>query len=108
MSLEWYGDKIKLDINNASVKFLIRATNLVQRDAKLLVPVDTGNLRVSIVKAVDNNKLEGSVSTNTEYAPSIEFGTRRQRAQPFMRPALNDNKANILKIAEQEIKKVVN
>lgn len=28
------------------------------------------------------------VGSNVEYAPYVEFGTRHQAAQPFMRPAL--------------------
>lgn len=134
----WYGDPKKKDVKDAMVRFLIRGTNLVQTHAKLIITanknVDTGNLRSSIVKAVDNSKLNGTVSTNVEYAPYIEFGTGRfaeggggrstpwrffsdrygwvttsgHIAYPFMRPALNDNKKKLVKIAEIEVAKGVN
>ena len=33
--------------------------------------------------------LEAEVGTNVEYALYVEFGTSKQSAQPFMRPALD-------------------
>ncbi len=49
----------------------------IQRDAKKLAPTNTGRLRNSIVTNVkkENSELVGSVSTNVEYAPYMEFGT---------------------------------
>lgn len=140
MAIEYreYYDPKKKDVHDAMVRFLIRGTNLVQAHAKLIITanknVDIGHLRSSIVKAVDNSKLNGTVSTNVEYAPYIEFGTGRfaeggggrstpwrffsdrygwvttsgHIAYPFMRPALNDNKDKLIKIAESEVKKGVN
>lgn len=49
--------------------------------------VDTGRLRQSIgVQKVGEGHYR--VGTNVEYAPYLEFGTRRMAARPFMRPAL--------------------
>lgn len=51
------------------------------------VPVDTGRLKQSIgVQKVQDG--EYRVGTNVDYAPYVEFGTRRQAPQPFMRPAI--------------------
>jgi HK97 gp10 family phage protein len=130
---EYYDDK-KKDVNDAMVRFLIRGTNIVQADAKLLVRKDTGDLQGTIVKAVDKRDLEGTVSTNSDHAIYNEFGTGRfaedgtgratpwvyehpkygfirtegMKPQPFMRPALNNNKPKLIKIAEDEVKKGVN
>lgn len=134
MSLKWYGDKAKKDIELASNRFLHRAVNLVQGVAVLTLRengnIDTGNLVGSIDTAVYQNK--GEVFTNVEYAPYIEFGTGRfaengdgrqtgwyyedskgighftlgYKPHPFLRPALNDNKDKIKKIAEQELIKI--
>ena len=106
----WNGDKKKKDINNGTIKALIRSVNLVDSKAKLLAPVDTGNLRASISKTVLNNLLEATVSTNASYASYVEFGLRSNSnypKQPFMRPALNENKDNILKIFIDEETKAV-
>ena len=109
--LFWFGDEKKAGMSDAMIRFLIRGTDLVQKDAKLLAPVDTGDLRGSIVKAVDKYNLEGTVSTNKEYAPYVEFGLRSNPnypKQPFLRPALNNNVDKLEKIAIQEGKKGVN
>lgn len=50
-------------------------------------PVDTGNLRGSIAYEVDAGDSAVYIGTNVEYAPHVELGTSRQRAQPFLRPA---------------------
>lgn len=106
VELKWYGDAKKSDITNGMIKALIRGTNLVQRDAKLIVAKDTTYLEGSIVKDVDKLTLIGRVSTNTVYAFAQEFGMRSSPNytwHPYMRPALNDNKANIIKIFKDEV-----
>lgn len=55
-------------------------------DAKALAPVDTGNLRNSIITANDGPLRAASVAT-ASYAPFVEFGTSRMAPQPFMGPA---------------------
>jgi HK97 gp10 family phage protein len=37
--------------------------------------------------------LTGKVKPTADYAPYLEYGTRFQSAQPFMRPAFNKQKA---------------
>lgn len=98
------------------------ACALVERAAKELAPKDNGELRRSITSKVEGT--EGIVFTSLEYAPYVEYGTglfaeeagrkdvpwcyqdeegewhstSGQKPQPFMRPALNQNRAEILKI----------
>ncbi len=96
--LSWYGDKIVKNVNSGTIKALIRSGNIVKATAKLLSPVDTGLLRSSIYQKLDKPRLTEEVYTNTEYASHVEFGTKTQRAQPYMRPALKDNIKNIEKI----------
>lgn len=54
-----------------------QATLLVQRDAKILAPVDSGRLRASITPEVrvDGNEVQGIVGSNVDYAPYMELGT---------------------------------
>lgn len=59
-----------------------------ERYAKKACPVDTGRLRSSISHTYDVNLEEVFIGTNVEYAPYVEFGTRYQRAQPYLREAL--------------------
>lgn len=67
----------------------------IERDAKKNAPVDTGNLRASIeseVRLEGSDTLAGFVGTNTDYAPFVELGTSRMSAQPFLRPAVEENR----------------
>lgn len=103
--------------------------------AKKLCPVDTGLLRNSITYALagqtvaepyyKSNSGETSghytdqapadkgalrhvyVGSNVEYAPYQELGTARMRAQPFLRPAIEQNKEYFRDILESELKKVL-
>lgn len=69
---------------------LIKAANAVERSAKRLCPVDTGRLRASITHRIarDAQGLLALVGSNVHYAIFVELGTRYQRAQPYLRPAL--------------------
>lgn len=61
--------------------------------AKQKAPVDTGRLRNSITHQVMSQGGTDSVmiGTNVEYAPYVELGTSRQKAQPYLVPAANDH-----------------
>lgn len=56
---------------------MTEATKLVHAQAKLLAPVDTGNLAGSIHMEVKKKGKEmiGRVYTNLQYAPYVEYGT---------------------------------
>lgn len=120
--------RIKLkDLENVDLtKPLSQSCNLVRKSAVLYCPSGTGTLRRSI--SVDIAQTAGTVYTNMLYAPYVEFGTglfaakgngRKdvpwvyraedgkfystigQHPQPFMHPALEHNRGNILKIFKQ-------
>lgn len=99
---------------------------IVEASAKKKAPKDTGELRRSITSKVEGD--EGIVYTPLEYAPYVEYGTgifaeeggrqdewsyfddegvlhttRGQYPQPYMRPALEENRAKIIKILAEVI-----
>lgn len=109
-----------------------RAMALVERSAKEKAPKDTGALRRSITSEVtqEGGELVGFVFTPLEYAPYVEYGTglfaengngrkdvpwnyqddkgewhstRGQKPQPFMRPALNENREEIVRIIKEAL-----
>lgn len=118
-------------INDALVAGVSKAALLVQGSAKNKAPVDSGTLRQSI--RADKAKVQGenvtaTISTNLEYAPYVEFGTgsrgqstntntevevsyrsdwRGNKAQPFLWPALRENRNNSIKIIREEVRKAV-
>lgn len=91
-----YPEEAKKGVTLACIK--------VEKSAKQNAPVDTGRLKASITHKVDG--LMGVVGSDVEYAPYIELGTQRMKAQPYLRPALYDNKSNIIKIFTDVLKGV--
>jgi len=105
-----------------------QACALVERSAKEKAPKDTGALRGSITSEVQD--LEGVVFTPLEYAPYVEYGTglfaenggrqdvpwhyqdekgewhttSGQHPQPFMRPALEENREAIIRMLKEALK----
>lgn len=78
----------------ADVKTAVRNNGIeMNRTASRLAPVDTGFLRRSIVFAIADGGLTATSTAGAEYAPYLEYGTRFMSAQPFMRPAYNQQKA---------------
>ena len=57
--------------------------------AKERCPVVTGRLRDSIKASVEGDEL--TLGSDVEYARYVELGTRKQRANPFLAPALEDH-----------------
>jgi len=100
------------NVKESARKGLERGAKKIQRNAKLLTPVDTGNLRNSI-KTNSKTTVEGAeaqIFTNCEYGAYVEFGTGQrgasshiekpeganisynyrkmgQKAQPYLSPA---------------------
>ena len=68
---------------------------IVETHSKILCPVDTGFLRNSI-QVDDVTEAEAIIAPHTDYAEHVEFGTERQAAQPYMRPALDEHEGEIV------------
>jgi HK97 gp10 family phage protein len=99
-----------------------KACAIVEASAKQKAPKDNGDLRRSIASKVEGES--GIVYTPLEYAPYVEYGTglfaegggrtdvpwiyqddegnwhstKGQKPQPYMRPALNENREKILQV----------
>jgi HK97 gp10 family phage protein len=78
----------------------------VEGEAKLRTPVDTGNLRSSLDHKVDESKKAVHIGTNVEYAAFVEKGTRYQKEQPYLTPAVEENIDKIKKITEEYLVKI--
>ncbi len=74
---------------------------LIETDAKLFSPVDTGLNRAEIRAEIAPNGLSAEVVAGTEYAVFLEFGRRSQPAQPFMTPAFEKNRMRFLDLLKQ-------
>lgn len=78
-------------IDRALVAALEEVGLVAEGYAKRACPVDTGRLRNSITHIVDEGTRHVVIGTNVEYAPYVELGTRRQKPQPFLKPAAEDH-----------------
>lgn len=67
----------------------------IETTAKRLVPVKTGRLRSSINSDIAN--IGAIVGTNVEYAPSVEFGTVKRPAKPFLFPAFEGERPKFVR-----------
>ena len=103
---------VKLDKINTSTmreiqQSLLNSVLIVEREAKIKTPVDTGRLQQSITHETEDfetNDPAVVVFTGVEYAKFPEFGTSKQSAQPYMYPALAENKEKILNEIAKAVK----
>lgn len=75
---------------------------MMERNAKMVCPTDTGRLKNSITHTNDKNT--AYVGTNVEYAPYVEMGTVNTDAQPYLKPAIADHIQEYEQIIEQNLK----
>ena len=62
-----------------------------------------GNLRSSYTYATDSKEKSVTIGSNVHYAPYLELGTSKQKPQPHLKPAVEENKRNIKKIVEKNV-----
>jgi phage gpG-like protein len=121
LSVEWHGDAAMAHVRRNAVRFLTRAAIEVERRAKELLSVagsgrvkgrkagpsthsrpgeppykQTGRLRASVTRDVDEANLRAAVGTNVEYGRHLELGTKRGiLPRPWLRRALADMQGRI-------------
>lgn len=69
-------EAVKRELERAAIRGLIKASLLVESQAVLLVPVNTGGLRNSIGYKVNESELVAYIGTNCEYAIYVEYGKK--------------------------------
>lgn len=100
-----YIPQVKSAVEQAKARALEIMGGKAESYAKQLAPVDTGNLRNSITHQQRDENTE-VIGSNVLYSPYVELGTRRQRAQPYLRPALENHVAEYQQIAKNELGKI--
>lgn len=86
----------------------------VLSEARRRAPVDTGRLRDSLVlkkrKVRKPNVLSSYIVTGGKgaaYFVPVELGTSKMKAQPFLRPAIDENRSRVAKIVNDELLKAI-
>lgn len=72
--------------------------------AKQKCPVDTGRLRNSITHQQEGKRTV-AIGSNVVYAPFVELGTIRMKAQPYLRPAIEEHSADYQRVVEGEFRR---
>ena len=105
MTFEIKSDNIQQAIKEKDERVeraLVQIGLMMERYAQSICPVDTGRLRNSITNDHDDTSV--IVGTNVEYAPYVEYGTSRQRAQPYLKPSVQDHLEEYKSIIENSLK----
>ena len=100
-TVKWYENKIITQVNTALQRATMQAVLMVEADSKKMAPVDTGRLRASItheVREIAKGVIQGRVGSNVSYASYVALGTSKQSAQPYLRPALEKNWPEIVRL----------
>lgn len=98
-SVENESAAIKAEISRATQEAGLR----MEKEAVSRVPVDTGYLKRSI-RCSKVERLTVSIDVFASYAKWVEEGTRRQQAQPYLKPALKQEGPRYFKIVKAIVK----
>ena len=89
--------KLRRNVTLDDVKYIVKSnTSNMNKNMQKLAPVDTGNMKRSITSEFSDGGLTGTTSPDTNYAVHVEYGTRFQAAQPFVKPSFDVQK-NVFK-----------
>lgn len=111
-------EKLLTDMGDAAAGVLDKAAmegaQIVLNDAKNKAPVDTGKLRDSLIlkkSKVKNPKVRGeyyvSKKSGAEHFAPVELGISKMKAQPFLRPAVDENMGKVAKTINTEVLKAL-
>ena len=81
-------------LNAINRKFLPEAGQVVRDEAFDRTPKKTGTLKSSLRYRVTRD--QAIIGTNVEYAPYVEYGTRRQKEQSFLRTGLDAKRKELV------------
>jgi HK97 gp10 family phage protein len=86
--ISFFKDKIQAEVTRRLSVKMEQIGQAVVAEARVLVPVDTGQLRDSIGFIYRQENMTLTVYADKYYALWVELGTRNMAARPFLRPAL--------------------
>lgn len=95
---------LKKRMDMSAVKTVVKKNgSKMQKKAQRNAPVDTENLKNSIGLEISDGGMTATVEPTAEYAPYVELGTRFMEAQPFLKPAFEEQKKQF----EKDLKELV-
>lgn len=93
-------DELRAELSRAKKAALSAVGLQASKNVRQITPKDTGRLRSSI-----SHRLQGdsavAIGTNVEYATYVEMGTSKMKAQPYLRPGIENNAEQYRDIIKQ-------
>lgn len=90
--------KLKKSMNMDAVKTVVKRNGAqLQTKAQKNAPVDSGTLKRSIGLDITDGGMTAEVEPSAEYAAYVEYGTRYMDAQPYLKPAYNEQKQKFIR-----------
>lgn len=94
--------RLKENVTLDDVKRVVRQNGAelqqkIQDNADFKMGYATGTTKRSVDLQIKDGGMTAESGPTTEYAPYLEYGTRFMDAQPFVRPAYNEQKAQFQK-----------
>lgn len=85
--------KLKKNVQMSDVKKVVRKNGSdMQKKAQKNAPIDTGTLQRSISLEIRDSGKTAEVEPTVDYGAYVELGTRFMTAQPYLKPAFNEQK----------------
>lgn len=95
---------LKKRMDMSAVKTVVKKNGAdMHAKAQRNAPVDTGTLKRSIGIETSDGGMTATVEPTAEYAPYVEHGTRFMEAQPYLKPAFEEQKKQF----EKDLKELV-
>jgi HK97 gp10 family phage protein len=102
VKITWNADKVKRGISAKAIDGMDRVGQFCAERASANAPVDRGILRSDVTYKVEphGEAVETIVGAKRRsfWAWFVELGTRKMAAQPFLRPAVFGNAAEIMRL----------
>lgn len=90
--------KLKRNMDLGAVRTVVRKNGAdLQEKAQENAPVVSGTLKRSIGLDITDSGLTAEVEPMADYAAYVEYGTRFMEAQPYLKPAYDEQKKKFVK-----------
>lgn len=85
--------KLKKNMDLSAVKTVVRKNGAdMQKKAQENAPIVSGHLMRSITLEITSGGMAAEVEPTADYGAYVEYGTRYMNAQPYVRPAFQEQK----------------
>lgn len=90
--------KLKRNMDLGAVRARVRKNGSEMHEkAQKNAPVDSGNLKRNIGLDITDNGMTAEVESTADYAAYVEYGTRFMEAQPYLKPAYDEQKKKFIR-----------